>query len=797
MIFSGGSFFRRDILRFYYPMWKYGATCLKGGEIPLWNPLVNMGQPFLANVQTCAFYPLTVLFFLPSFLWAFNSYIVLHLVLAGFFTYLWMRDCEVSHPSAILAALAYSLSGYSMSTMQLTISLCSAAYFPLVLLCFRRALLDRSFLWKSLTGVTLLFQYLAGDPAIFIGSVLVLSFFTVYLVLREFLAQKRWVLGPGVSLIQVFAVFFGLSAFQSLLFAELIGRSMRVDFVTGEKMLWSMQYNDLVSIAVPFFSDLSMYVMNYWSRQSWLENYYAGVTVLALAGLSGLFRKRNARLGCHWLLAILGLGMALGSHSLIYVSFYKFFPLLNFVRYPIRFFYIFSFAVACLAGFGLEGLSKKDELKNWAVRLIGIGLIVLLVAVLWLTLSFDSIVLKLFESAKNHFSELLKYYYTEADFMDSITATLNNAKRSLIFLSFSLAAFFAALTLKVRRAVLVSFIGVLALLDLSGGNVVEPAVKGSLIETLSPNLKVILKDQDTKLFRISASPQTAREQNFHDAAGFVAQWQDQKERLVSSFMMVYGLYDFMGYDSVILREVDNVQKIFAKLKLSDPKHLVEFQGYRFESRIMDLLNVKYVASPNPRLTGPLKLVRKSTVSHLYLNQSYLPRAFLVQNAVIAKTAGESLEKIMSKDFDPLKTVYLEESPPALSSGRTPPVPERLEKMSGGVTISKYSAELVRMTAEVGLEAPWLFFSDAYYPGWVAEVDGKPTKIYKANYAFRAIRLSPGNHEIVWRYDPILFKVGSAITLATLFALMVYYLKIGGVFTRMGNIVCFYEAYRIK
>jgi uncharacterized membrane protein YfhO len=58
----------------------------------------------------------------------------------------------------------------------------------------------------------------------------------------------------------------------------------------------------------------------------------------------------------------------------------------------------------------------------------------------------------------------------------------------------------------------------------------------------------------------------------------------------------------------------------------------------------------------------------------------------------------------------------------------------------------------------------LVLSDTYYPGWKAFVDGKETKIYRADYAFRAIPLNAGTHRVEFTYDPISFKLGVGGTL---------------------------------
>ena len=64
-----------------------------------------------------------------------------------------------------------------------------------------------------------------------------------------------------------------------------------------------------------------------------------------------------------------------------------------------------------------------------------------------------------------------------------------------------------------------------------------------------------------------------------------------------------------------------------------------------------------------------------------------------------------------------------------------------------------------------------------YPGWVARVDGKPVKIFKANQAFRAIPVEAGTHEVVWSFEPLLFKIGVAVSLLVLLFLLVYYMRL--------------------
>ena len=76
---------------------------------------------------------------------------------------------------------------------------------------------------------------------------------------------------------------------------------------------------------------------------------------------------------------------------------------------------------------------------------------------------------------------------------------------------------------------------------------------------------------------------------------------------------------------------------------------------------------------------------------------------------------------------------------------------------------------------------FLFTSEIYYPGWRAYVDGEESKIYKTNYIFRAVYLTPGSHTIVFKYDPFSFKIGLCVSLLTL--LSICYFTIGNAWAK--------------
>ncbi len=60
----------------------------------------------------------------------------------------------------------------------------------------------------------------------------------------------------------------------------------------------------------------------------------------------------------------------------------------------------------------------------------------------------------------------------------------------------------------------------------------------------------------------------------------------------------------------------------------------------------------------------------------------------------------------------------------------------------------------------------LVLGEKYYKGWKATVDGKPTDIVLVNHILRGVYLPPGTHTVEFRFDPLPFKIGKYLTLAS-------------------------------
>lgn len=71
------------------------------------------------------------------------------------------------------------------------------------------------------------------------------------------------------------------------------------------------------------------------------------------------------------------------------------------------------------------------------------------------------------------------------------------------------------------------------------------------------------------------------------------------------------------------------------------------------------------------------------------------------------------------------------------------------------------------------------FSEIYYPGWQATVDGKPVEIARADYVLRALRMEPGKHTVSFRFDPQSLHVTEAVADTALVVLLLAFLFLTG------------------
>ena len=137
------------------------------------------------------------------------------------------------------------------------------------------------------------------------------------------------------------------------------------------------------------------------------------------------------------------------------------------------------------------------------------------------------------------------------------------------------------------------------------------------------------------------------------------------------------------------------------------------------------------------------LIYKDDKFELYKNTKALSRASLFYSVEVIKDDNKILERFYSENFDFRKTLILDEEPGI-----------------NGIEVGSGSASFVldkpnKIVIDVKTDTQGLLFlSDNFYLGWKATVNGKPAKIYRADYTFRAVSVPAGESTVEFTYKPL-------------------------------------------
>jgi hypothetical protein len=258
-------------------------------------------------------------------------------------------------------------------------------------------------------------------------------------------------------------------------------------------------------------------------------------------------------------------------------------------------------------------------------------------------------------------------------------------------------------------------------------------------------------------------------------SGFDRFWTYGDGKMDSNFASQYRLFSPEGYDSFYIQRYGELVDAAANLGKYNPEinrsdvfiksvgrldHIME-DPYR--KRLLSLLGVKYVAglTAQPKdvttpIIPPIEFTQmwKDAKYAIYQNSDALPRAFIAGDVYHSENKQQILDFIFNPKTDLRKTAAVENYP-GIGSG-----------MSGEADIISYTPNKIVITTN-SLQGGMLVLTDAFYPGWTARIDGKLTKVYRADYAFRAVELPAGNHRIEFIYNPNSWKAGLAVSAAGL------------------------------
>lgn len=378
-----------DVLTYIYPYRQHAAEALRAGRIPLWNPYLFMGVPFLANPQAGVFYPFNLVFTGLDAPEAVKATVALHLALAAVGAYLWARRTfRLGVAGALVAGMTFGLGGFLGGQVEHVNQLSISTWLPLLCLLVDLALPVRweeegepgvnLLAWCALTGALGL-AFLAGHTQAWYICVAGVAFYALLPgVLRLARAWRgegggRWRAARPVvcSLLAVAAAVvlgLALAAVQLLPTLELARLSVRSGGLPyREAVSFSLRPGLLLYSLFPTYGeDLSQV----FASPAWTEYVgYVGVVgwVLVLAALVGRHHRRAVAVGGAF--AAVGLFLALGGYNPLYPVLYLLVPGFRSFRAPARWLLWWATGMALLAGAGVDTLGPawREDLRRMVV----------------------------------------------------------------------------------------------------------------------------------------------------------------------------------------------------------------------------------------------------------------------------------------------------------------------------------------------------------------------------------------------------------------------------------------------
>ena len=239
-----------DVIRQLYPWKVLVIDQLKHGVIPFWNPYSFAGSPLLANFQSQVFYPMNILYFILPFIYAWTTSLILQIVLAFLFTYLYAKKIKISTVGAILSAIGFSCSLYQSVFFEYGVFGQTILWLPFLLYGVEEViggLKVRSIL-LFVTGIVC--AAFAGHLQLFVYVIVFTALYSIFRI-QHFSIQNIKKIGMVFLLI---CLAIGIAAIQFLPSLELIQLAARAnhDSITFTKNLL-LQLHELIVIVSPDF----------------------------------------------------------------------------------------------------------------------------------------------------------------------------------------------------------------------------------------------------------------------------------------------------------------------------------------------------------------------------------------------------------------------------------------------------------------------------------------------------------------------------------------------------------------
>ena len=700
----------------FYPRRLFFTESIRSGKLPFWNPYVLGGYPAVGDTNAQTFYPfnwLAALFF--SAARSFSVLAWFHLALTGVLMFGMLRSYRLHPASSLFGAISWMLSGIIVVWLEHPHRLSSFAWLPGLFWVFNVGNQRRRLAFPVLGGLVFSLMILGGQPQYAALGGLLLGVYALFYSTRIINGRLRWEWWPLASLVITAFIGLGLGSLQLLPTYEFVSQSHRQPRAMQVWLPFSaLPLRHLTTFWLPnLFGSAEVGKHLYWGqRMNYVEyTFYFGILPFLLSSLAPILNYKK-RVAWPWgVVIILTVLIAIGSpltHLARWIPGMTYFSLHRIMSH-------IPFLSSWLAALGLDVIVRRTRDSPYLAWL--------LVCAAGLILATGVVLYACRLEVRSHWEGIIPELLRQGGVL-------------------ALGVFSLALMRKWRR------VGLLAILLVTAGDLFfwgwtfNPVSELSL---LYPDNDVTdwLK-QDTSLYRVL--PLRHEERIFGE-----------------NVLSVFHINAPDGYLALTLRHhkelmytIDPYYDDELRRFVGPHINLIVAQDFH---PLFSMLNAKYVLSSVPLEETQLRYVTTLQKVHIYENQDVLPRAYVIHRAKVVPEE-EVLDVLASPSWDSHTQVLISEP---LTSEQKAALDKAPVHDNSQVSVTEYSPNRVGLTAQMEY-AGFLVLADPFCLGWHATIDGRPTKIIRANHALRALFLDAGEHhiEFIFYPEPVIISAFIAI-----------------------------------
>ncbi len=729
-----------------------------------WDALSDGGRTLEGgwNAIDLLFYRHVILHFFPfpsSIAWL----AVLSLFWGGVGTYFYCRQIGVYHLGAFIAGIIFALCTENSSLINAghIQKIEAISWLPWILLFLEKGIRSGRFFYYAITALFLSVQFFTMHWQISFYSCLALGGYWLFHVVWRYVTEKgaysAALFGKEILLAGTLVILFFSTIAMS--FAPLVSwsqQSERGDAVSGtvagsgavgaekgigfeEGMSWSMPPEEILTFLVPGLVGYSRQEAGdnptkgdvfYWGRMRFTQTGdYLGLLPWLLLPLPLIFRRDRYT----WFFVILmaaTLVMALGRYTFVYPLMFKYLPAFSKFRVPKMILFLFAFGMSVIAGKGIDVLAGETaERRKLAGWLWWCGGVVALTGVILFLLSVGR--QPIMASVAQYIDAPTRYQSGTELIIERYANMLRESATALAACALFLALFYAWFRKWLPGKFLLPVLFVLTLAD--------------------------LWRVDNRFIVVTSPPAANNRESVNDVVRFLQPRIDN-----------YRMQPLTQESSHYYAE-NGFANISAYVTISERRYKEYLDNFSLMSAMPDIMNLKYLivsaadfTSQKTAMAAKYAPVFFSSNGTVVLdNKTVLPKAWLVPSAAVVTDPRERLA-IMATDprFIPAQIALVESPPPF------PMAPYGQTANTGKARVDTYMPNRIVVTASANANA-MLVLGEKYYRWWYARVDGKPATIYPVDHILRGVYLTPGNHRIEFDFDPLPFKIGKYLTLASL------------------------------